>query len=71
MEGDDGLEAAGPVLAEHDLLVASLVRAEQGVQDAVDYVGHGGDSPVSKRRSDAGPRGPPRTFWGRAAGAVG
>jgi hypothetical protein len=44
VEGDDGLEAAGPVLAEHDLLMTALVRLEQGVQDAVGYVGHGGDS---------------------------
>ncbi|GGO59674.1 hypothetical protein GCM10012286_81830 [Streptomyces lasiicapitis] len=44
MDGDDGLESAGAVLAEHDLLVAPLIRVEEGVQDAVGYIGHGGDS---------------------------
>ena len=44
VDGDDGLEAAGAVLAEHDLLMSPLVRVEQGVQDAVCYVGHCGDS---------------------------
>ncbi|GGL98057.1 hypothetical protein GCM10010129_47210 [Streptomyces fumigatiscleroticus] len=50
MEGDDGLQTAGTVLTEHDLLMASLVRVEQGVQDisrCADYVGHCGDSCVS------------------------
>ena len=32
VDGDDGLQAAGAVLAEHDLLVAALLRSEQGVQ---------------------------------------
>ncbi|GAA4983894.1 hypothetical protein GCM10023257_23430 [Streptomyces hyderabadensis] len=49
MEGDDGLETAGTVLAEHDLLMTPLVRVEQGVQyisRCAVYVGHGGDSCV-------------------------
>ena len=47
VEGDDGLEAAGAVLAEHDLLMTALVRVEQGVQyisRCAGYVGHCGDS---------------------------
>lgn len=46
VQGDDGLEAAGAVLAEHDLFVAPLIRVEQGVQDAVGHIGHCGDSQV-------------------------
>ncbi|GAA3017936.1 hypothetical protein JCM13580A_31050 [Streptomyces drozdowiczii] len=49
MEGDDGLEAAGPVLAEDDLFVSALVRVEQGVQDIdrrAGHIGHCGDSQV-------------------------
>ncbi|GHG33529.1 hypothetical protein GCM10018791_58320 [Streptomyces zaomyceticus] len=49
MEGDDGLEAGGAVLAEHDLLVATLLRVEQGVQYVsrnAGHIGHGGDSQV-------------------------
>lgn len=50
VDGDDGLEAAGSVLAEHDLLMTPLIRMEQGVQyisRRAGYVGHGGDSWVS------------------------
>ena len=32
VDGDDGLQAGGAVLAQHDLLVAALLRPEQGVQ---------------------------------------
>ncbi|GAA0296547.1 hypothetical protein GCM10010302_39070 [Streptomyces polychromogenes] len=61
MDGDDGLESGGPVLAQHDLLVAALLTAEQGVQDAVGHFGHGGDS----HGRDAAERRPP-CGWGRA-----
>ncbi|GGR58150.1 hypothetical protein GCM10010220_05700 [Streptomyces parvulus] len=60
MEGDDGLEAAGPVLAEHDLLMTALVRVEQGVQyisRCAGYVGHGGDSCVGSAGGDLSPCG--------------
>ncbi len=33
VDGDDRLQAGGPVLAEDDLLVAALLGVEQGVQD--------------------------------------
>ncbi|GAB7109441.1 hypothetical protein JCM4814A_77550 [Streptomyces phaeofaciens JCM 4814] len=56
MECDDGLEAAGAVLAEHDLLVTPLIRVEEGVQDAVGYVGHCGDSWVTRGGWDKGSR---------------
>ncbi len=61
VDGDDGLQAGGAVLAQHDLLVAALLRTEQGVQDAVGHFGHGGDS----HGRDAAERRPP-CGWGRA-----
>ncbi|GAA5075886.1 hypothetical protein GCM10023336_65510 [Streptomyces similanensis] len=58
MQGDDGLEAAGTVLTEHDLLVAALLGAEEGVQyvsGCAGYVGHCGDSRVSSGGRDGLP----------------
>ncbi len=52
VQGDDGLEAAGAVLADHDLLVATLIGVEQGVHYIGRYtryaghIGHCGDSQV-------------------------
>ncbi|GGR33984.1 hypothetical protein GCM10010497_41110 [Streptomyces cinereoruber] len=65
MEGDDGLEAGRAVLAEHDLLVATLFRAEEGVQHVcgidrnAGHIGHGGDSQVRSGGFD------PPCGWGR------
>ncbi|GAA2618053.1 hypothetical protein Stube_35770 [Streptomyces tubercidicus] len=65
VDGDHGLQAAGTVLAENDLLMAPLLRPEQGVQNAAvgagvgrTYVSHGGDSHKSRRTPSYG--------WGRA-----
>ncbi|GAA2901125.1 hypothetical protein GCM10010524_36260 [Streptomyces mexicanus] len=58
MDGDDGLEAAGAVLTEHDLFMAALFRAEEGLQYVslrAGYVGHGGDS-QEVAASGTGPR---------------
>ena len=48
VDGDDGPEPGGSVLAEHDLLVSALVGAEEGVQYVIGsgHIGHGGDSQV-------------------------
>ncbi len=61
VDGDDGPQAAGAVLAEDDLLVATLLGTEQGVQDSAvgadgrrTYVGHGGDSHKSRRTPSGG-----------------